>query len=151
MRLIGLFSRIPSCLHRLSWLKLGLDLADICITSNLTLSTDPLSGEAFVADDPDIRVVVHVAGRSVSAAGKFCRMGQHARDVCLRCDSVLAQTLWKRCVDEHVHHRNCGLMFVLTCGCGLRSLRLLSVIKEKMAVVSLSDGQPLRVLPFSIW
>ncbi|NDB66125.1 MAG: isoleucine--tRNA ligase, partial [Euryarchaeota archaeon] len=73
----------------------GYDLADICITSDLTLSADPLSDEAFfVADDPDIRVLVRVAdGQKCQRCWKVLPdVGQHSHpDVCARCDDVLVQ------------------------------------------------------------
>lgn len=71
------------------------NLADICITSALTLSSDsPPCDVFFIAEDPDIKVSVCIAeGEKCQRCWKVLPdVGQHSHQaVCARCDDVLAQ------------------------------------------------------------
>ena len=71
----------------------GVDFADVCITSTIKISTDPLPIGAFRLDDvPDVGVVFHEAeGEKCARCWKILPdVGTHTHAAtCARCDEVL--------------------------------------------------------------
>ncbi|MDO5657224.1 MAG: isoleucine--tRNA ligase [Paracoccus sp. (in: a-proteobacteria)] len=72
----------------------SVDFADVCITSDLSLSADPMPSEAFrMAEHPGIGVVFEMAeGEKCQRCWKILPdVGTHAHEgVCARCDAVLS-------------------------------------------------------------
>ncbi|MCJ1901783.1 isoleucine--tRNA ligase [Paracoccus versutus] len=73
----------------------SVDFADICITSDLSLTADPAPGEAFrLSDVPGIGVVFEAAeGEKCQRCWKILPdVGSHRHPgICARCDAVLAK------------------------------------------------------------